>query len=59
MEKNIKMKKVVDKCNKCIVEVLDEYNIYDDEVIEVLLDLINTITGELHRYVKGRREGEY
>jgi hypothetical protein len=53
------MKKVVDKCNDCIAEILVEYDIYDDDVIEVLLDLINTITGELHRYMKGRREGEY
>jgi len=59
MEKNIEMKKVADKCNDCIAKILVEYDIYDDDVIEVLLDLINTITGELHRYMKGRREGEY
>lgn len=59
MEKDIEMKKVVDKCNDCIVEILDEYDIYDEDVIEVLLDLINTITEELHRYMKGRRKGEY
>lgn len=59
MEEDIKIKKVVEKCNDCIAEILVEYDIYNDDVVEVLLDLMNTITEELHKYMKGRRKGEY
>ena len=59
MEKDIEMKKVVDKCNDFIAEILVEYDIYDEDVIEVLINLINTITEELYKYMKGRRKGEY
>ena len=38
MEKDIEMKKVVDKCNDCIVEILDEYDIYDEDVINLSND---------------------
>lgn len=58
MNKDNKLKTATEECNKSIEDILYKYDIYDDEVYEVLLDLISIISTELYRHRKEERKLE-